>query len=314
MKAGDGHFDGPAGIGTFKDIYPGVRLAMAVLNARLAGLRPGTPRYFFLGITSRCQLGCAHCRYRQPGAERPRADMTLSAASRIFSAAARAGVPRVILFGGEPTLHPRILRIVTLASSAGLFTEMDTNGLTLRRKGFLSALRKAGLCAVRVSVHSPGRREHDTLAGEGSFDAAVAALRLARREGLMCYVSACALPGKENGAAGLASFASKTGAHGLRVLPYAGPGSPPGLPLRLSRELARSAPAGYAGTCVPPGKKVCAAVSGESLYIDNSGVAWTCPFSGRRLGRADEPRVFRSRRRARGPGSYPCLSARPAGR
>lgn len=303
-----------AALAGFSGLAPEVRLSLAVLSTRLSARSPGVPRYFFLGITGRCQLNCGHCRYRQPGSARPGKDIATSAAARIFSSAAAAGVPRVILFGGEPALHPRLRRIVALASGAGLFTEMDTNGLALRRKGFLASLRRAGLCAVRVSLHSPARGEHDSLAGKGSFDAAVEAIRLARREGLLTYVSSCVPSDRTGSAAELASFAVKTGAHGLRMLPYAGPGTTPDLPLRLSRELKRSTPSGYASTCVPSGSRRCAALSGESLYIDNAGGAWTCPFSGRSLGRADTPGVFGPSRRAGRAGRYPCAPARSAGR
>ncbi|MEI7530269.1 MAG: radical SAM protein, partial [Elusimicrobiota bacterium] len=141
------------GLRDFRRLSPGSKLALAVLNTRLAALPPGVPRAVFLGLTRRCQLRCVHCRYRQGAYRGPLPpDMPFPLARKALRLAAAAGIPRVIFFGGEPTLYARLPELVREAAGLGLFPELDTNGLLLRDKAFLAGLRSAGLAAVRVSL------------------------------------------------------------------------------------------------------------------------------------------------------------------
>jgi len=262
-----------------------VKLDLAVLNARLPALPPGAPRYLFLGLTSRCDLACPHCKYSGSNMPARKPDMPAGLLERVLREAAGAGIPRVVFFGGEPLLYRGLEKAVSAAARLGLFTELDTNGQSLDNAR-AARLASAGLCAVRISLHSSSPARHDALAGKGTFSKALSAIAAAKRAGLLTYISSCIFCGGL--AAGepekLASFAEKYGVHGLRLLAYSPRSGVSLLPLRLSARLARLAPDGYARTCVPPGKKKCAALRGELLYVDPRGTVKACPYSSAPLG------------------------------
>ena len=274
------------GLRAFARLSPGNKLALAVLNRRLAALPAGVPRALFLGLTRRCQLRCAHCRYRQApyGGPLP-PDIPFSLARKALRLAALAGIPRVIFFGGEPTLYARLPELVREADGLGLFTELDTNGLLLRDKALLAALRSAGLAAVRVSLHASGPAAHDALSGAETFRKGGQALEAAGRAGLLAYISSCVFSGAGRGTlAALLRFAKQAGAHGVRLVPYAGaPGDVFGGRELLSG-LKAASPDKYAKTCFSRGAAACAAAAGEILYIDQLGAVRSCPYSLKDLG------------------------------
>ncbi|HBB68266.1 MAG: hypothetical protein A2X28_03010 [Elusimicrobia bacterium GWA2_56_46] len=288
-----------------------VKLDLAVLNARLPALPPGAPRYLFLGLTSRCDLACPHCKYSGADVPARKADMPAGLLERVLGEAAGAGIPRVVFFGGEPLLYRGLENAVSAAARLGLFTELDTNGQSLDNAR-AARLASAGLCAVRISLHSSSPARHNALSGKGTFGKALSAIAAAKRAGLLTYISSCIFSGGL--AAGepekLAFFAGQHGVHGLRFLAYSPRSGVSPLPLRLSARLARLAPDGYARTCVPPGKKKCAALRGELLYADPGGTVKTCPYSSSTLGsllKNDLKSILRGARFGRAAGrGFPC--------
>jgi MoaA/NifB/PqqE/SkfB family radical SAM enzyme len=297
------------GLRDFRALPDGVKLALAVLNRRLQLLPRAVPRALFLALTTRCQLSCAHCRYRQgAGASRRARDIAPALALKALRQAAAAGIPRVIFFGGEPTLSSALRPLIKAAAGLGLFTELDTNGRRLLEKGFPEALRSAGLCAARISLHSSSAAAHDALSGRGSFAATGRAVAASKRAGLLTYISSCVFSGNAAESTDrLVAMAAARGAHGLRLLPFVPGGGSSALPLRLSAELSARGTSGYAGTCVPAGARACAAALGEVVYIDTAGGVKVCPYASGRLGtltRTKLASLLRAGRRL--PAAFPC--------
>jgi len=282
------------------------KLDMAVLKARLAALPPGVPHTLFLGLTSRCNLRCRHCKYS--GAA-PVKEMPRPLLARLLKQAAAAGVPRVVFFGGEPLLYKGLDAAVALAAGLGLFTELDTNGWALTRAR-ASALARAGLACAMISVHSGEEARHDALSGPGSFARALAALRSARSAGLITYVSSCVFAGglRAPSLRRLLAFARQNGAQGARLLPYAPPAGGGTPPAGLAARLRRADPGGYAGTCSSPGTPGCAATRGEVLFCAPDGTVRSCPYAAAALGSAGKAPLagFLSRRRGRPSSLFPC--------
>ncbi|MCA9663157.1 MAG: radical SAM protein, partial [Myxococcales bacterium] len=99
-------------------------------------------------VQFRCNQACAFCfvSTHLPAA----ADARVEAA--IVKAAADGGV--VVLSGGEPTLHPRIVDFVELARSSGASTiELQTNAVRLGEPGLAERLAEAGVDFAFVSLH-----------------------------------------------------------------------------------------------------------------------------------------------------------------
>lgn len=279
-----------------------IKLEMAVLKARLFRLPAAVPHSIFLGVTSRCDLACRHCKYAGSGSiiEMPRPLL-----SKLLREAAAAGIPRAVFFGGEPLLYRGLEKAVAAASRLGIFTELDTNGQTLTAAR-ASALAAAGLSSVMISLHSHDPLRHNALSGAGSFERAEAAVLAARRAGLVTYISSCVFGTSlsTGDLERLLAFAKKSGAHGARLLAYSPPAGTTRLPSELAARLRSASPDGYARTCARPGRGGCAATRGEVLFIAPDGMVRRCPYAAKTLGKAGYLARFIGR--SESPARFPC--------
>lgn len=64
---------------------------------------------------------------------------------QILSKAWNAGVPHAVFTGGEPTLRPDLVELVTYAEKLGMVTGLMTDGLRLAEPAYLHQLLQAGL-------------------------------------------------------------------------------------------------------------------------------------------------------------------------
>lgn len=97
----------------------------------------------------------------------------------------RAGAERLILSGGEPTIHPRFVDFVRLGRLAGYAkVQTVTNGRMFQYPEFLERALDAGLDEITFSIHGPDAKVHDALVGtKGAFEQEVAGLRNALADG-----------------------------------------------------------------------------------------------------------------------------------
>ncbi|MEM7448009.1 MAG: radical SAM protein [Myxococcota bacterium] len=97
----------------------------------------------------------------------------------------RKGAERLILSGGEPTIHPHFVDFVRLGRLAGYEkVQTVTNGRMFRYRPFLSRCLDAGLSEITFSIHGPNAKIHDALVGvKGAFDEEVRGLENALSDG-----------------------------------------------------------------------------------------------------------------------------------
>ncbi len=93
----------------------------------------------------------------------------------------------LVLTGGEPTLHKRIVPIVRAAAALGFRPiQIQTNGRMLAYRNVLDALVEAGATEFSPSLHGSTRALHDALTrAEGSYDETVAGIVNAVGTGLV---------------------------------------------------------------------------------------------------------------------------------
>jgi cyclic pyranopterin phosphate synthase len=122
-----------------------------------------------VSVTDRCNFRCPYCMPREvfgPGyAFLPRAELlTFEEIGRLVRAAARLGVTKVRLTGGEPLLRRDLETLVSLiASTPGIAdVALTTNGSLLAARA--EGLRAAGLSRVTVSLDSLDPAVFGTLA------------------------------------------------------------------------------------------------------------------------------------------------------
>jgi MoaA/NifB/PqqE/SkfB family radical SAM enzyme len=100
------------------------------------------------------------------------------------------GAERLILSGGEATIHPRFVDLVSEARTAGYdWVQSISNGRMFAYRDFAERAVRAGLNEVTISIHGPNAEINDRLTGiKGSFDQAVAGMKNLMRSG--CLVTA----------------------------------------------------------------------------------------------------------------------------
>lgn len=97
----------------------------------------------------------------------------------------RKGAQRLILSGGEPTIHPDFVKFVKLGSLAGYRkVQTVTNGRMFAYPDFLKRSLDAGLSEITFSIHGPNAKVHDALVGtKGAFEQEVHGLHNAMADG-----------------------------------------------------------------------------------------------------------------------------------
>lgn len=97
----------------------------------------------------------------------------------------RKGAERLILSGGEPTIHPDYVQFIKLGRMAGYKKiQTVTNGRLFAYKDFLTRCIDAGLGEITFSIHGVNARIHDALVGtKGAFDQEIVGLQNALDDG-----------------------------------------------------------------------------------------------------------------------------------
>ena len=135
-----------------------------------------------MNITKRCNLKCVHC-YAGANDDRPSGEMSVDELMRIIDGLAEFGCPVVLFSGGEPLLHPDIVRLAGHAVNTGMRAVISTNG-TLITPELAGELATVGLSYIGVSLDG-GSDTHDRFRGvPGSFDRTLLGLRNAREQGI----------------------------------------------------------------------------------------------------------------------------------
>jgi len=97
----------------------------------------------------------------------------------------RKGATRLILSGGEPTIHPNFVDFVRLGRLAGYRKiQTVTNGRLFKYRPFLEKALDEGLSEITFSIHGPNARIHDALVGtKGAFEEELTGLKNALADG-----------------------------------------------------------------------------------------------------------------------------------
>lgn len=97
----------------------------------------------------------------------------------------RKGAQRLILSGGEPTIHPNYVDFIRLGAMAGYEKiQTVTNGRMFAYREFLTRCLDAGLGEITFSIHGPNAKIHDALVGtKGAFEQEVKGLKYALEDG-----------------------------------------------------------------------------------------------------------------------------------
>lgn len=144
-----------------------------------------TINYLRLSVTDRCNLRCGYC--VPPGGVEWAArhhHLTDDEILRVVGVAARRGLSKIRVTGGEPLVRPGIVELVARLARVPGVTDlaMTTNGLLLARHA--EALRRAGLHRVNVSLDTMDRDRFLRITGRDALRDVLAGIEAAERAGL----------------------------------------------------------------------------------------------------------------------------------
>lgn len=161
-----------------------IKLGANILSAKIMNQR--IPFNVQIRVTEQCNQCCSYC--LGDYLRRDIKPLTTEQLFEVVDGLARLGSRRITLSGGEPLLRDDIRDIIRRIKSHKINCSLTTNGRLIdRRKKMLKDLDL-------LSISLDGNKiEHDTYRGEGSYDAAIHAIEIARNMGvsvqLICTVT-----------------------------------------------------------------------------------------------------------------------------
>jgi molybdenum cofactor biosynthesis enzyme MoaA len=119
--------------------------------------------------------------------------------------------------GGEPTLHPKLPRLLAHVQTRRKKTALTTNGIEIF--GSLVSALRATKTRVKVSLHGD-RTHHNALVGCDAFDKTTANIRDLLRAGIATSLQTTVVAGETWVVDWLIDFYLATGVRRLSILPF----------------------------------------------------------------------------------------------
>src|SRR5919199_1977355 len=143
---------------------------------------PALPWKLWLYTNYDCNLKCSYC-VAKSGPNVPRRALGLVNVRRLVDEAVALGFDHIFFTGGEPFILADIYEMLAY-SSARVATTVLTNGMLLRgpRLEKLLAVANDNLI-VQISLDGGRPEDHDAYRGSGSWEKAVAGIRLLQAAG-----------------------------------------------------------------------------------------------------------------------------------
>lgn len=141
----------------------------------------------WLTINRDCNLRCDMCYAADQWSSSQ--DMTLETVEKSLTFFKGLPLKRVILIGGEPTVHPDFLTIVKMVKNAGLIPALITNGIKLANDTFLANTIASGVSGITISLKGSSDDQYLALAGVKSFQKVKMAIANVSRSGVNHSVS-----------------------------------------------------------------------------------------------------------------------------
>ncbi|MDI3328949.1 MAG: GTP 3',8-cyclase MoaA [Alicyclobacillaceae bacterium] len=164
---------------------PLVSLSENIGTGRLVDRFGRVHDYLRISVTDRCNLRCLYCmpaegvQFMDSGRL-----MTDEEIVRVVRVAARLGVRRLRITGGEPLVRPGIDRLIeALGAIPGIEDmAMTTNGVLLARRA--ERLRRAGLRRINISIDSLRPDRFAVITRGGDLSRVLEGLKAAERAGM----------------------------------------------------------------------------------------------------------------------------------
>ena len=171
-----------------------------------------TIEYLRISVTDRCDLRCRHCMPPEGVPLMAHGDiLSYEEIAAVAAEAAKLGIRKIRLTGGEPLVRPQLAALVELLRGIPGIDQvvLTTNGVGLAQQ--LPDLLAAGLSGVNFSLNAMDRKAYEAFTGRDCFDAAMAGLHAALdAPGLSVKINCVPTKGREDQVLKIASLARDT--------------------------------------------------------------------------------------------------------
>jgi len=123
----------------------------------------------WLTVNRGCNMRCKWCYASTTGFEQS-LTMDLQFAKEVLKFANDLDIKRMVIIGGEPTIHPNITEILAECSKYDMRASLITNGVKYSDENFLKELIEAGLTYTALSLKALNRKEYASVTGVDRFD------------------------------------------------------------------------------------------------------------------------------------------------
>jgi|GEM_PF-624165 len=144
--------------------------------------------YALWEVTQRCNLSCIHCR-ADASPCKEETDLIVGAdVKKLLDELADLGCPTLAITGGEPLLRPDLVEIISYATSKGIKTRIQSNGLLLTSK-LAQELKQAGLYSFGIGLDGSRPEINDVIRNfPGALERAIKAIKLLKEVDLKVHV------------------------------------------------------------------------------------------------------------------------------
>lgn len=133
-------------------------------------------RVFYFNITYRCNSSCMFCAADHPILQEEQ-EMTLEEFKQILDQHQIQKGHRIILNGGEPTIHRDFFGIIDAVHDRGAKIDLFTNGMMFSDTDFSDRVLSYPNLCIRVPLFGASAQMHDRLTGvRGSFEKVIKGL------------------------------------------------------------------------------------------------------------------------------------------
>src|SRR5271157_888025 len=136
--------------------------------------------YLRMSITDRCNLRCGYCTYWQEFERLPPGEiLTYEELLRLAAVAAKIGIRKIRVTGGEPLVHRGVVDFLKNLNQIPSIEKicLTTNGVLLPE--LAPALYEAGLRHLNISLDTLRRERYRQITGTDNWQEVIAGLELA---------------------------------------------------------------------------------------------------------------------------------------
>jgi MoaA/NifB/PqqE/SkfB family radical SAM enzyme len=244
------------------------------------------PAFLIISVTNQCNLACQGCWVTQTD---PPVVLSIEDINRIINESKEQGCFFYGILGGEPLLHPELIKI--FETHPDCYFQLFTNG-TLLTDAVARELRRVGNVTPLISIEGLEEESDRRRGGNGVYQSALNALAICRRHKLVTGVatSVCSANYDEQVTESYVQDMYRRGAHYLWYYIYRPVGAEPSPDLTLSKEQVHGLRKFIVDQRmrVPmlivdaywdhEGRALCPAATGISYHINPSGDIEPCPI------------------------------------